>query len=58
MELARFPQRGIGHDHRPHLGELNEQDVRGLPTGEVARPMKRWTRETMVRRNTSGIPTQ
>ena len=27
MELARFPERGIGHDHRPHLGELNEQDV-------------------------------
>ena len=27
MELARFLQRGIGHDHRPHLGELNEQDV-------------------------------
>ena len=27
MELARLPQRGIGHDHRPHLGELNEQDV-------------------------------
>jgi hypothetical protein len=27
MELARFPEGGIGHDHRPHLGELNEQDV-------------------------------
>ena len=27
IELARFPERGIGHDHRPHLGELNEQDV-------------------------------
>ena len=27
IELARFPERGIGDDHRPHLGELNEQDV-------------------------------
>ena len=27
IELARLPERGIGHDHRPHLGELNEQDV-------------------------------
>src|SRR6187401_1805828 len=27
IELARFPERGVGHDHRPHLGELNEQDV-------------------------------
>ena len=27
IELARFPQRRVGHDHRPHLGELNEQDV-------------------------------
>ena len=27
IELARFRERGIRHDHRPHLGELNEQDV-------------------------------
>ena len=27
IELARLPERGIGHDHRPHLGELDEQDV-------------------------------
>ena len=26
-ELARFPERGIGDDHRPHFGELNEQNV-------------------------------
>src|SRR4029450_11962263 len=27
IELAHFPERGVGHDHRPHLGQLNEQDV-------------------------------
>ena len=27
IELARLSERGVGHHHRPHLGELNEQDV-------------------------------
>ena len=26
-ELARFPERRIRDDHRPHLGELNEENV-------------------------------
>ena len=31
-QLARFSERRVGHDHRPHLGELDEQDV-ARPTG-------------------------
>ena len=29
---------------------------RGLPAGEVASPMRRWTRQTMVRRNSERDP--
>ena len=37
-ELARFPDRGVRDHHRPHLGELNEEDVARCADGRSGEP--------------------